>query len=116
MEPRWRRAVNFTTAALGEEVGKIYVAQYFSPETKGAALDVVHNIMAAMGLRIDQLSWMRAEAKAKAHEKLADFTPTIGYADKWRDYSWMEIRRHHLLGTPLRSRTFENEYEIDSMG
>src|SRR3546814_8336199 len=56
MEPRWRRAVNFTTAALGEEVGKIYVAQYFPPETKAAALDVVPNIMAAMGRRIDQLN------------------------------------------------------------
>src|SRR3546814_4427703 len=92
MEPRWRRAVNFTTAALGEEVGKIYVAQYFPPETKAAALDVVHNIMAAMGRRIDQLSWMSAEAKAKAHEKLAAFTPKIGYPDKWRDYSGLEIR------------------------
>src|SRR3546814_2892823 len=77
MEPRWKRAVNFTAAALGEEVGKIYVAQYFPPETKAAALDLVHNIMAAMGRRIDQLSWMSAEAKAKAHEKLAAFTPKI---------------------------------------
>src|SRR3546814_8414383 len=92
MEPRWRRAVNFTTAALGEEVGKIYVAQYFPPETKAAALDVVHNIMAAMGRRIDQLSWMSAEAKAKAHEKLAAFTPKIGYPDKRSEEHTSELQ------------------------
>src|SRR3546814_18841244 len=65
MEPRWQRAVNFTAAALGEEVGKIYVAQYFPPETKAAALDLVPYHMAAMGRRLYQLSWMRGEAKAK---------------------------------------------------
>src|SRR3546814_7692435 len=74
------------------------------------------NIMAARGRRIDQLSWMSAEAKAKAHEKLAAFTPKIGYPDKWRDYSGLEIRRDDLFGNALRSRQFEHDYEIGKLG
>lgn len=115
-EERWRRAVTFTTRALGEDVGKIYVAQYFPPETKAAADMLVHNIIDAMGTRIDKLDWMAAETKAKAHEKLAAFTPKIGYPTQWRDYSGLEIRRDDLFGNALRSRQFEFDYDLGKLG
>jgi putative endopeptidase len=115
-EERWRRAVSFTTRALGEDVGKIYVAQYFPPETKAAADALVHNIIDAMGTRIDKLDWMAAETKAKAHEKLAAFTPKIGYPTQWRDYSGLDMRRDDLFGNALRSRQFEFDYDLGKLG
>jgi putative endopeptidase len=116
LEPRWKRAVNFVTNSMGEEVGKVYVSRYFPPETKAAADALVKNIIAAMGRRIDQLDWMAPETKAKAHAKLAAFTPKIGYPDKWRDYSGLEIRRDDLFGNALRARNFDHEYEIGKLG
>ena len=115
-EERWRRAVSFTTRALGEDVGKIYVARYFPPATKAAADALVHNIIDAMGTRIDALSWMAPETKVKAHEKLAAFTPKIGYPTQWRDYSGLEIRRDDLFGNALRSRQFEFAYDLGKLG
>src|SRR3546814_5627898 len=84
---------------MGEEIGKVYVAKYFPPEAKAAADQLVKNIIAAMGARIDKLDWMAPETKAKAHEKLAAFTPKIGYPDNWRDYS-AQIGRAHVR-TPV---------------
>ncbi|MEA3037676.1 MAG: putative endopeptidase, partial [Sphingomonadales bacterium] len=86
-EERWKRAVTFTTNALSDEVSKIYVERYFPPETKAAADQLVHNIIAAMDRRIDRLEWMAPETKAAAHAKLAAFTPKIGYPSRWRDFS-----------------------------
>jgi putative endopeptidase len=115
-EERWRRAVSFTNGALGEEVGKIYVARYFPPATKAAADGLVHNIIDAMGSRIDKLDWMAPETKVKAHEKLAAFTPKIGYPTQWRDYSGLEIRRDDLFGNAQRSRRFDFDYNIGKLG
>ncbi len=115
-EPRWKRAVNFTTRALGEEVGKVYVARHFPPETKAAADQLVRNIIAAMGRRIDGLDWMSDAAKAKAHQKLAAFTPKIGYPDRWRDYAGLEIRRDDLLGNAIRSANFDYDYNVGKLG
>jgi len=115
-EERWRRAVSFTNAILGEDVGQIYVARYFPPATKAAADDLVHNIIAAMGARIDKLSWMAPQTKVLAHEKLAAFTPKIGYPSQWRDYSGLEIKRDDLFGNALRSRQFEFDYNLAKLG
>jgi len=115
-EPRWKRAVNFVTGSLGEELGKTYVAKYFPPETKAAADELVRNIIAAMGRRIDGLDWMSAEAKTKAHQKLAAFTPKIGYPDRWRDYDGLDIRRDDLFGNALRANQFEHDYQIGKLG
>ncbi len=115
-EERWRRAVSFTSGILGEDVGKIYVAKYFPPETKQAADALVHNIIDAMGTRIDKLDWMAAPTKAKAHEKLAAFTPKIGYPTQWRDYTGLDIRRDDLFGNALRSRQFEFAYNVGKLG
>jgi putative endopeptidase len=115
-EPRWKRAVDFVKGTLGEEVGKTYVARYFPPETKAAADELVRNIIAAMGRRIDTLDWMSGEAKAKAHQKLAAFTPKIGYPDRWRDYAGLNILRDDLFGNALRSNQFDHDYAVGKLG
>ena len=115
-EPRWKRAVNFTVGSLGDDVSKLYVAKYFPPETKAAADQLVHNLIAAMGRRIDQLDWMSAETKAKAHAKLAAFTPKIGYPSQWRDMSGLAVDRGDLIGNAMRSNRFEYAYQLGKLG
>ncbi|MBO9711850.1 M13 family metallopeptidase [Sphingomonas sp.] len=102
-EVRWKRAVNFTTDALSDEVSKVYVARFFPPETKKAADEMVRNIIAAMDRRIDKLDWMSPETKVKAHAKLASFRPKIGYPDQWKDYSDLQIVAGDAFGNNLRS-------------
>ena len=115
-EERWKRGVNFTTGTLGDEVSKIYVQRHFPPETKAAADELVRNVVAAMGRRIDALTWMAPETKARARAKLANFNTKIGYPDQWRDYSGLEIRADDLLGNAMRSAAFEHEYQIGKLG
>jgi putative endopeptidase len=115
-EPRWRRAVNFTVATMGDDVSRLYVARYFPPETKAAADQLVHNLIAAMDRRIDTLDWMSAATKAKAHAKLAAFTPQIGYPTQWRNMSGLVIKRDDLLGNAMRSAKFEHAYQIGKLG
>jgi putative endopeptidase len=115
-EPRWKRAVTFTVRTMGDDVSKLYVAKYFPPETKAAADELVHNIIGAMDSRIDKLEWMSPETKAKAHAKLAAFTPKIGYPSQWRDMSGLAIDRSDLLGNAMRSAKFEHAYEVGKLG
>ena len=115
-EERWKRAVNFTTGVLGDDVSKLYVARYFPPETKAAADELVHNLIAAMDRRIDQLDWMSAQTKVKAHAKLAAFTPKIGYPSQWRDMSGLEVDRNDLVGNAMRSNLFEHDYQVGKLG
>ena len=115
-EARWKRAVNFTVGTMGDDVSKLYVAKYFPPETKAAADKLVHNIIGAMDRRIDKLEWMSPETKAKAHAKLAAFTPKIGYPSQWRDMSGLVIDRNDLLGNAMRSNKFDHAYEIGKLG
>jgi putative endopeptidase len=115
-EPRWKRAVDFTTNSVSDEVSKIYVQRYFPPETKAAADALVRNVIAAMDRRIDQLEWMAPQTKVAAHAKLAAFTPKIGYPDRWRDFSGLEIRRDDLVGNAMRSAAFEHQYNIGKLG
>ncbi|MBB5987069.1 M13 family metallopeptidase [Sphingobium lignivorans] len=115
-EERWKRAVNFVKGSLGEEVGKVYVARYFPPETKAAADELVRNVLVAMGKRIDGLEWMSDEAKARAHKKLDAFIPKIGYPDKWRDYAGLDVRRDDLFGNAMRSNQFDYDYNIGKLG
>src|SRR3546814_3388975 len=112
MQERWKRAVDFTTGNLGEAVGQDYVDRYFPPETKAAMDRLVRNVIAALGERIDKLSWMQPETKGKAQSKLANFTTKIGYPDKWKDYSKLEIRADDLFGDALRSNQFAHDDNI----
>ena len=115
-EERWKRAVNFTVGALGDDVSKLYVAKYFPPETKAAADKLVHNLISAMDRRIDKLDWMGPETKAKAHAKLAAFTPKIGYPSQWRDMSGLVVDRSDALANAMRSARFEQAYQIGHLG
>lgn len=115
-EERWKRGVSFTTAALADQVSQIYVQRHFPPETKAAADQLVQNVVAAMGRRIDNLAWMAPQTKARARAKLANFTAKIGYPDQWRDYSGLDIRRDDLVGNAMRSAAFEHEYQIGKLG
>ncbi len=115
-EVRWKRGVAFAEGAVGEEVGKIYAAQYFPPETKAAMNVLVKNILAAMGRRIDNLTWMQPETKVKAQAKLASFTTKIGYPDRWKDYSKLTIKPGDLFGNNLRSNQFSFDDNIGKLG
>ena len=115
-EARWKRAVNFTVGVLQDDVSKLYVDRYFPPETKAAADTLVHNIIDAMGRRIDKLEWMTPETKVKAHAKLAAFTPKIGYPSQWRDMSGLVIDRSDLLGNAMRSNQFDYAYNVNKLG
>ncbi len=89
--PRWKRALGATEAALGEAIGKLYVEEYFPQSSKDYMIGLVENLRTALGKHIIQLPWMSPDTKYKALQKLAAFTVKIGYPDKWKDYSTMEV-------------------------
>ena len=91
MKPRWKRAMAVPNAILSEAVGEIYVSKYFPSEDKVRMTELVKNLQVALGQHIDALEWMSDETKQKAREKLSTFTVKIGYPDKWKDYSSLEI-------------------------
>ena len=105
--PRWKRGVGFVEGALGEAVGRLYVARYFPPEAKAKIDDLVHQLRIALGHRIERLTWMSPATKTKALEKLAKFTVKIGYPVKWRDYSALTLTADDLYGDAERSAAFE---------
>ena len=89
--PRWKRGVSLVSGVLGEAIGKLYVEKYFPEENKKRMLELVHNLQTALGERIDEASWMGAATKAQAKDKLANFIIKIGYPDKWKDYSGLQV-------------------------
>jgi putative endopeptidase len=115
-EPRWKRGVALTEGTVGDEVGKVYAEKYFPPETKAAMDVLVKNVLAAMGRRIDGLSWMQPETKVKARAKLANFTTKIGYPDRWKDYSQLKIVRGDVFGNDLRSNQWSFEDNMSKLG
>ena len=117
-EPRSRakRAAAFVEAAMGEAVGREYVAKYFPPDAKAKAEDLVANIKTAMRGRIERLEWMSAETKSKALAKLDKFGVKIGYPQKWRDYSMLIVDRGDLFGNAQRARRFAYEYRVSKLG
>jgi len=109
---RWKRAVDEVNEALGEQVGQLYVARYFPPESKAKMQELVANLRAALSDRIDSLEWMTPETKSRAHEKLATFTPKIGYPDVWKDYSNLTVRRDDLIGNVRRAAEWHWQYQV----
>ena len=116
-EPRSRqkRAAAFVEAAMGEAVGREYVAKYFPPEAKAKAEELVANIKTAMRGRIERLEWMSPETKSKALAKLDKFGVKIGYPQKWRDYSMLIVDRGDLFGNAQRARRFGYEYRVSKL-
>ena len=93
--PRWKRAVSATESALGEAVGQLYVEKYFPAAAKERMTQLVRNLQVALGERIDAQEWMSDSTKAVAHDKLNAFIVKVGYPDKWKDYSKLEIGRNY---------------------
>jgi putative endopeptidase len=116
MAVRWKRAVDGVEGILGEPAGKLYVARYFKPEAKVRMDALVKNLIAAYKVGIDSLSWMSPETKAQAQDKLSHFTVKIGYPDKPRDYSALQIKRGDLLGNEMRAAEFQYNDVITRLG
>jgi putative endopeptidase len=116
LKARWRRGVDLVVGRVGEAVGKLYVAKYFTPTTKAQADALVGNLLTAMGQRLDGLTWMSAETKAKAKGKLATYNPKIGYPKKWRDYAALRIEPNDALGNAHRAAAFEYDRLLAKLG
>ncbi len=115
-QPRWKRAVNSINANMGELLGQLYVAKHFPPEAKARMLELVEQLIAAYRVSINELEWMSPATREKALEKLASFTPKIGYPDKWKDYSSLEIKAGELLANIRRANRFNHQLQIDKLG
>ena len=113
---RWKRGVSLVQGSLGEAIGKVYVGLYFPAEAKSAMLELVGYLTQAYEASIKELPWMSDQTKAKALEKLAKFTPKIGYPDKWRDYSSLVIKSDDLIGNLQRIAAFGHAYEVAKIG
>jgi putative endopeptidase len=112
LQPRWKRATDFDNGILGEAVGRLYVAQYFTPEAKAKMEALVANLRAALRARIENVAWMTPETKAKAIRKLSLLTTKIGYPAHWRDYSALQISADDLYGDAQRATAFEWERQV----
>jgi putative endopeptidase len=114
--PRWKRAVAATEAALGEAIGQVYVAKFFPPDAQRKMVQLTHDLRNAFHTRLEKNSWMSAETKQKALEKLAAFDFQIGYPKKWRDYSSLIINDHDIYGDETRGTSFEWHFWIGHLG
>jgi putative endopeptidase len=112
---RWKRAVNNTSAALGDAVGKLYVKQYFPPDAKVKIQAMVKKIIAAFGRRIDNLTWMTPATRAKAKAKLGTLYVGVGYPEHWRDYSGLRILRDDPVGNAERSALFDYQWSLSKL-
>ena len=116
LKPRWKRCTEYVDDYLGEALGQAYVKQYFSPEAKQEALKIAKEIQSAMEQDIKTLPWMSAQTREQALTKLHAMRDKIGYPDKWRDYSKLEIVRGDNLGNVERARKFEVNRQLAKIG
>lgn len=115
-KPRWRRVLNATNKSLGEAVGQMFVKEYFPPEAKKRMDELVVNLKLAFEERILNLDWMSDTTKQKAIEKLHAMNVKIGYPDKWRDYSGLEITENSYVENVMASNRFDFDYMISKIG
>ncbi|MBP5677565.1 MAG: M13 family metallopeptidase [Bacteroidales bacterium] len=108
--PRWKRVTSTVEGAMGEALGQLYVERYFPAEAKVRMETLVNNLITALGQRIDMATWMTDQTKANAHKKLTTIYIKIGYPNKWRDYSGLEIKNDSYYANVVRSNEFDMEY------
>ncbi|OZD08205.1 peptidase M13 [Rhodococcus sp. 06-235-1A] len=113
---RWKRGVSVVQDVLGEAVGKLYVERHFPADSKARMQVLVENLTEAYRRNISELEWMSPETREKALDKLGKFTPKIGYPDRWRDYSSVEISADDLLGNYRRGYTADYQRDLDKLG
>jgi putative endopeptidase len=116
MKPRWKRALSKSNGTVGESLGKLFVEKHFPEESKQMVLDMINNISAVFKERVQQLDWMSEETKIKALEKLSKFNYKIGYPDKWKDYSSVDIQPNTLVQNVINMNYFEYKENIDKLG
>lgn len=113
--PRWKRVTSTVDGAMGEALGQLYVEKYFPAEAKDRMKVLVENLMTALGQRIDMATWMTDVTKKNAHEKLSTILVKIGYPDKWRDYSGLEIKDDSYYANIVRSNIFDMDYMLSKI-
>ncbi|HEV7690742.1 MAG TPA: M13 family metallopeptidase [Hyphomonadaceae bacterium] len=113
---RDKRAIAALNGAMGEAIGRLYVAKHFPPDSKAKMQALVETMREAYAERISKLSWMSADTKKRAAEKLALFRPKIGYPDKWRDYSAMTIKKGDAYGNSIAAQTFDQRRRFTRLG
>ncbi|MEV8374844.1 M13-type metalloendopeptidase [Kribbella sp. NPDC056861] len=116
LRERWKRGLGVVDSALGEAVGQLYVAEHFPPAAKARMVELVGHLVEAYRQRIEALDWMSPETRRRALDKLATFTPKIGYPDKWKDYSGLEIAADDLVGNVRRSVAVETARDLAKLG
>lgn len=116
LRPRWRRSIDAVNDAMGEAVGQLYVRKYFPPEAKERMLTLVNNLKTSLSERIDHLDWMSDATKEKAQEKLGTFIVKIGYPDRWKDYTSLEIKDDSYWQNRIRAREFDYAEMINDLG
>jgi putative endopeptidase len=116
LRERWKRGLGVVESALGEAVGQLYVAERFPPVAKARMVELVANLVEAYRQRIEALDWMGPETRQRALDKLGSFTPKIGYPDKWKDYSRLEIQVDDLVGNTRRSVAVETARDLAKLG
>ena len=114
--PRWRRGLDETENAIGDLVGKAYVAKHFPPLAKQRMDVLVANLLKSFGSSIDELEWMSPETRREAHAKLAGFTVKIGYPEKWKEYPGLVVKRDDLVGNVMRARDVNTKRELAKLG
>ena len=113
--PRWKRVTDVVDGAMGEALGKLYVEKYFPAEAKKRMETLVNNLIEALGQRIDMATWMTDQTKANAHAKLSTIYVKIGYPNKWRDYSGLEIKDDSYYANIVRSNEFDMDYMLSKI-
>jgi len=116
IQPRWKRCVQSTDRNLGEALGQLYVQKYFPPAAKARALEMVHNLLAALRDDLGTLPWMGPETRAQATAKLQAFAVKIGYTDRWRDYSALKIDRRSYAENVVRASEFDFARRLNKIG
>ena len=116
MKPRWKRGVDTVEGAIGDLAGKMYVERHFSKDAKRRMDELVGNLKTAFAAGIDNLQWMTPATKQKAHAKLALFTTKIGYPEKWRDWSTLEVKRDDLIGNEMRAAAVSFDRGVNKLG
>lgn len=114
--PRWKRVVDVVDGSLGEAVGQMYVEKYFPAEAKARMLQLVANLQAALHDRIEENTWMNDSTKQIAYDKLNAFIVKVGYPDKWRDYSNLNIQNDSYFANIERANRFETAYQLSKIG
>lgn len=116
IKPRWKRALSKINGGIGQLLGKAFVKRHFTENSKEVVSNMVENLRSAFRNRINQLAWMSAETKEKALEKLEAFNYKIGYPDKWRDYSALDITADNLIDNVMKANKFNFDYMMNKLG